>query len=157
MLQAAKHVGPTKRVNPQLIIPKGWIPAPSYIDYIPYLTDQTIRAVQDKYEYDNIVYGIECVTTNRIYVGCTVDPVKRLYQHLVSGIHSCNPLQKDITKYGLGDFSLYVFETVAMPPRLTDKERVEFMRVRESLYLKQYRYNQLYNVSRAYLYKSYVH
>jgi len=80
-----------------------------------------------------------------VYVGSTSDPRNRFYQHLVSGKLSNDLLQADIAKYGISQFTLYVFEVVQFPSPLNGKEKTQYLRSSEQRYIDKFPVSQLYN------------
>jgi hypothetical protein len=85
-----------------------WLPLvtlslPSYIMSFDEITREGIDVIRftTKGLAFGIVYGIYNTITHKIYVGSTIRPVVRFYEHLISGINSNLYLQNAITKYGL--------------------------------------------------------
>lgn len=97
-----------------------------------------------------VIYGLRCVVTGMIYVGSTMVPQDRFYQHLVTGRYSNAQLQDAINTYGLSKFTAIIFEVVDFPPNLSYKERKTYMVEREKHFISKFPSIQLYNV----LYKS---
>lgn len=91
-----------------------FISLPAYVQCFDQLTVDNIDVLRytTKGLAFGIVYGIYNTITHQIYVGSTINPVVRFYEHLISGINSNNYLQNAIAKYGLQSFTVLIFEIV---------------------------------------------
>lgn len=93
----------------------GFIALPNFVQQF---NDLSNREVVDfiRYAYQTsvygIVYGVYNVFTKQIYIGSTIVPAKRVYEHLVSGNNSNKYLQNSINKYGIDTFQFIIFEVV---------------------------------------------
>lgn len=82
------------------------------------------------------VYAIRSKTTGRVYVGCTTDVERRIYQHFqqlkghrkgkssnVNHLKSGDLWQADYDKYGKSDFEVYVLEEDILYSERRTRER----------------------------------
>ena len=121
-----------------------WIP--NYLTY--YLNLQlprVIRSIQYRFKDSVLVYGIRCNINNMVYVGSTTDPRHRFYQHLVTGHLSNDLLQADISKYGISQFTLYIFEVIQFPSGLNAVQKDQYLRKSEQNHIDNFPASQLYN------------
>lgn len=110
----------------------------------------TIKALQQRFRGETVIYAIRCQINNKVYVGSTLTPARRFHQHLVTGEKSNSNLQADISKYGIDKFTLYVMEIIDVK-NIPFKARVNFIRQREQYYMDKFPLEQLYNSSRSYV------
>ena len=119
---------------------------PHFVDYYMNLQlPRTIKNIQYRYRSTPIVYAIRCQVTNRVYVGSSFTPGRRIHNHLVTGHYSNAALQAAIAKYGLSKFTYYTLEVVEMPSGLSSAESKAFLLAREQDYINRFPKSQLYN------------
>ena len=58
-----------------------------------------------------LIYCIHRNDTLDLYVGSTIEPEVRFYNHLISGRDSNKHLQRSFEKYGKQNFTLYILTT----------------------------------------------
>jgi hypothetical protein len=71
------------------------------------------------------VYAIECINTNRCYVGSSIDVLRRRTQHLKqlnAGTHHAKKLQREFRQHGRAAFKFRLLELV---------EDIDLLRIRE--------------------------
>jgi group I intron endonuclease len=101
--------------------------------------------MQYEFRGNAIVYGIKCLVTGMIYVGSTLTPGRRWFNHLVTGENSNTNLQEAIQLHGTQNFAAYVFEVVTFPSRATLDEKKAILRKVEQVYINKFPKAQLYN------------
>jgi predicted GIY-YIG superfamily endonuclease len=106
-----------------------------------------------RYLYSNaaIIYGIVCETSNEIYVGSTWDSVRRYNKHFLSkDISRKNKeLQAAINKYGIENFTAYIFTKVTIDRSLTKEQKKLILRSVEQQYIDMFPKNQVFNPIRS--------
>ena len=123
-----------------------FISIPPHIAYYMHLDKpHVIKRICYRFNNQPIIYGIRCVVTGMLYVGCTFVPQERFYQHLVSGMSSNMALQQAIKQHGLNKFTVLVFEEVEFPNKLPFSRRREHLTSVESRYIVMFPKGQLYN------------
>lgn len=127
-----------------------FIPMPPHVRYYLNLTgDRRLRYLCYALKGKPLIYGIRCTLTNMIYIGSTLVPHDRLYQHLILGKHSNDNLQAAIDHYSLAKFSVLIFEFVTLPKGLSLNEKQAFLRNVEQDYIDMFPKEQLYNPTNA--------
>ena len=74
-----------------------------------------------------LIYAIHRNNTKDLYVGSTVEPNIRFYNHLISGKDSNEFLQNAISKYGKENFTLYVLHLIDLPSEADKKQKEAIM------------------------------
>jgi group I intron endonuclease len=120
----------------------------SVIYYMNLHLPRTLKGLQYRLRNDVIVYAIRCQINNKVYVGSTFTPGRRLHQHLVTGEKSNLLLQADIQKYGIDHFTLYIMEIVEFKPMIFT-QRTKYLREREQYHMNKFSQKQLYNSVRS--------
>jgi group I intron endonuclease len=92
-----------------------------------------------------IVYGIYNNITNQIYIGSSIEPSTRVYNHLISSKDSNVHLQSSIKAYGLPSFTFVVFSVLELSNNLTKLEKKDMIIPLEQKYLDMFPKSQLYN------------
>ena len=119
---------------------------PTHIAYYQSLDiPRVVRALCYRFKGQPIIYGIRCIATGMVYVGCTFVPQDRFYQHLITGSSSNLALQEAIAKYGLRKFTAVVFAVVEFPDGLPHGERKSYLLEQEARYIAMFPPAQLYN------------
>lgn len=129
MLQATRFIGMPKHVRYYL-----GLQDPRRLRYLMY-------ALKGK----PLVYGIRNLTNNMIYVGSTLVPHDRFYQHLITGEKSNPRLQSAIDTHTLAKFTVLVFEFVDCPKSNDQQANTLLLRQVEQRYIDMFPKNQLYN------------
>ncbi len=80
-----------------------------------------------------------------VYVGSTLTPTRRLHNYLVTGLYSNTNLQQAIHHPGLSQFTLYIFETVQFPNKMTSQNKMILLHQVEQNWINKFPKNQLYN------------
>lgn len=131
------------------------VPALMIPNHLTVHTSLHVRKNVDKlrYKYDHmaIIYGIVCNITQMIYIGSSWDPVRRFNKHFIKKDPSrMNPyLLADIDKYGLENFTVYVFTKVVINRNDTLKVRKATLRKVEQSYMDMYPTELMYNSIKA--------
>lgn len=81
-----------------------------------------------------LIYAIHRNDTKDLYIGSTVEPNIRFYNHLISGKDSNKFLQNAISKYGKDNFTLYVLHLIDLPLEASRKQKEEIMISFEQMY-----------------------
>lgn len=125
------------------ILPKGFVDLPAYVSMFDKLTPDGINVLRyiTKGTAFGVIYGIYNTITHRIYVGSTINPVVRFYEHTISGLNSNTHLQNAISKYGLKSFVVIIFELVANSATITKQDLLNV----EQKYLDHFPRGQKYN------------
>ena len=91
----------------------------------------------------NLVYGIECLSTGRMYVGCTRQTLGNRFRSHRSALrrnkHYCTEMQHDWNEFGEGAFRNFILKEV---PSLYDPEHFETEVIQQLLAEGKYLYNQ---------------
>ena len=71
------------------------------------------KLINNKYKV-KYIYKIECIVNDKVYIGQSFDPNKRIKQHFYPCMEksSGNELYKDIAKFGRNSFTSEIIETV---------------------------------------------
>lgn len=125
------------------ILPDGFVSLPAYIRCFDDLTPECIDTLRytTKGLSFGLVYGIYNQLTHQIYVGSTINPVIRFYDHLISGLNSNVYLQSAIAKYGLESFMVVIFEVLGKNNSSTKEDLLNL----EQGYLDHFPTEQKYN------------
>lgn len=107
-----------------------------------------ILAIRRKYRNKLVVYGIYNNLTHKIYIGSTMNPFFRFRDHFVRLECSNVLLQNSIKKYGLSNFTLYIFSLidVEISQSLSKKEKLNITFPIEQKYIEIFPKAQLYNL-----------
>lgn len=81
-----------------------------------------------------LVYCIHRDNTTDLYIGSTIEPEIRFYNHLILGKDSNEYLQNAFNKYGKENFSLYILNLVEIPSESSRKDKENLMIAFEQLY-----------------------
>ena len=81
-----------------------------------------------------LIYAIHRNNTTDLYIGSTVEPNIRFYNHLISGKDSNEYLQNAISKYGKDNFTLYVLHLIDLPQEASKKQKEVIMISFEQMY-----------------------
>lgn len=81
-----------------------------------------------------LIYAIHRNDTKDLYIGSTVEPNIRFYNHLISGKDSNEFLQNAISKYGKENFTLYVLHLIDLPLEASRKQKEDIMISFEQMY-----------------------
>lgn len=110
-------------------------------------TRQNVDKMRYLYDHVAVIYGIVCETTNMIYVGSTWDSVRRFNKHFISKdmTRQNADLQADIEKYGMDNFTVYIFTKVTIDRRLTLAQKELVIRTVEQGYINMFPKDQQYN------------
>ena len=101
-----------------------------------------------------LIYCIHRNDTLDLYVGSTIEPEVRFYNHLISGRDSNKHLQRSFEKYGKQNFTLYNLAWVELSSAKTEKglPREEIMISYEQKYIDllkpTYNFSQLAGINR---------
>lgn len=106
---------------------------------------RVIRQLRYHFKDKAIIYGIRCHVTQMIYIGSTLAPALRFHSHLVTHEHSNLNLQADISKHGLGKFTVHIFEYVEFPVGSSYNEKMVILRKVEQQYIDRIPTKRLYN------------
>ena len=129
------------------MIPTHYLFAGQYLHYYMHLTNAKVVNLL-RYRYDNkgVVYGIRSRLTGQIYIGHTVDPKVRFYNHFIKGDHSQSNsnLQLAIDRYGLHNFYAYIYAVISIDsmPMAQSKDK---LRIIEQTLIDRFPKHQLYN------------
>jgi len=88
------------------------------------------------------LYKITNLLNNKIYIGQTVQPTRRWYQHRRESAKPTKAIHYAINKYGAHNF---IFEVIAMSKTQADTDLVEIMLIQQ--YQSHYFTNNGYNMS----------
>ena len=75
------------------------------------------------------------MVTDKMYIGSTLSPSLRFYQHLVTGESSNDALQSAIQADGLEHFTLFIMKVVEFPKGLSYNDKVRHLRAVEQRYI----------------------
>jgi len=89
--------------------------------------------------------GIYNNITNQIYIGSSIEPSKRVYNHFISSRDSNVYLQSSIKTYGLSSFTFVVFSVLEVSNDLTKLEKKDMIIPLEQKHLDMFPESQLYN------------
>ena len=121
-----------------------------YVAYYMHLDKNgVITKLQYRFRKHSIVYGIRCVVNEMLYVGSTSAAGLRFDNHLISGVNSNASLQRDIAKYGLSNFIVYVFEVVSYPDNVVSHDRKAYLHSVEQSVMNRFPKTRLYNIVNA--------
>lgn len=81
-----------------------------------------------------LIYAIHRNNTTDLYIGSTVEPNIRFYNHLISGKDSNEYLQRAFSKYGKDNFTLYVLHLIDLPLEASRKQKENIMISFEQMY-----------------------
>lgn len=119
---------------------------PGHIAYYQYLhLYGVIKKLCYRFSGKPIVYGIRCVVTGMVYVGCTSSPQEGFFQHLVAPYSSNHSLQEAIGVHGLSKFVVIIFEVLEFPAEMSAIERKRSLLAAESRYIAKFPKARLYN------------
>ena len=119
---------------------------PKDIGYVLNLDNpRNIKMLQYRFKDDAIIYGIRCQINNMIYIGSTMTPRLRFHKHLVTGESSNANLQDAIKEFGLGKFTVHIFEKVDLPFDTSYNEKQVILHKVEQSYLNRFPKRQKYN------------
>ena len=105
----------------------------------------TIELIRETYKDKMIVYGVYNNITNQIYIGSSIEPSTRIYNHFISSRDSNVYLQSSIKTYGLSSFTFVVFSVLELSNNLTKLEKKDMIIPLEQKYLDMFLKSQLYN------------
>lgn len=81
-----------------------------------------------------LIYAIHRDGTTDLYIGSTVEPNIRFYNHFILGKDSNEYLQNAFVKYGKDNFTLYVLNLVDLPSEASRKQKEDIMISFEQMY-----------------------
>ena len=105
----------------------------------------TIELIRETYKDKMIVYGVYNNITNQIYIGSSIEPSTRIYNHFISSRDSNVYLQSSIKTYGLSSFTFVVFSVLEVSNDLTKLEKKDMIIPLEQKHLDMFPKSQLYN------------
>jgi group I intron endonuclease len=85
-----------------------------------------MELIRETYKDKMIVYGIYNNITNQIYIGSSIEPSTRVYNHFISSRDSNVYLQSSIKTYGLSSFTFVVFSVLEVSNDLTKRRNLRF-------------------------------
>jgi group I intron endonuclease len=85
---------------------------------------EVLQQIRDELRGKPVIYVFHLNNSKNAYVGQTIQPEVRFYNHLSLGRDSNLYLQNSFKKHGLENFTLYIVQFVELPPN-SSKEEVE--------------------------------
>lgn len=126
---------------------------PRDIAFYLHLNDpKVIRKLQHRFAGQAIVYGLRCQIDNMIYIGSSLNPALRFHKHLISHTRSNTALQAAISKYGLGQFTVQIFEQLDLSMYNTYYDQKSYLLECEQRIMDMIPREQLYNSNNAVVY-----
>lgn len=110
------------------------IDVPVVYSYSNLADKNIINALRKELRNLPLVYCIHRDNTTDLYIGSTIEPETRFYNHLILGKDSNKYLQNAFDKYGKENFSLYILNLVDIPPESSKKDKENLMIAFEQLY-----------------------
>jgi len=118
---------------------------PPNVAYYMHLDNpKQVRALRYRFKNTPLIYGISCQVTQMIYIGSTTVPGLRFHNHLVSRESSNEYLQAAITRYGLGKFTVHIFELVDLS-QIPVYDQDDYLHGVEQKYINMFPKRQRYN------------
>lgn len=123
-----------------------YIDIPAHVRYYLHLHDpRQLRTLMYSLKNKPLVYGIRNLTNKMLYIGSTMVPQDRFFQHLVTGEKSNIRLQEAIDKHSLSKFTVLIFEFVDCPKTNSRQDNAAILRSVEQRYIDLFPKTQLYN------------
>jgi group I intron endonuclease len=124
-----------------------FLSAGNYLHYYLNLLDtKVVSLLRSRYRGKGVVYGLRCRPTGQMYIGHTMSPSTRFYNHLITHdtSQSNTNLQLAIERHGLGKFIVYIY--AALPYDTTNYATVkDQLRRIEQQHINRFPTAQLYN------------
>lgn len=98
------------------------------------LNKDVINTLRAELRGQPLIYAIHRIGTTDLYIGSTVEPNIRFYNHFISGKDSNEYLQNAFSKYGKENFTLFVLHLINLPKEASRKQKEEIMISFEQMY-----------------------
>jgi hypothetical protein len=110
------------------------IQVPVVCEYPDLSNPEVVSQLRADLRGQSLVYAIHRNNTTDLYVGSTLKPHIRFYEHLISSYHSNEYLQNAFSKYGKENFTLYVLHLIDLPQEASREQKENIMISFEQMY-----------------------